>query len=75
VRARHSRVAAALDWLGEYGLAQLSGSGGSVFLETASREQLEMIVRACPPTFTAQVAEGVNRSPLHVTLARFRGES
>jgi 4-diphosphocytidyl-2-C-methyl-D-erythritol kinase len=75
VRARHSRVAAALDWLGEYGLAQLSGSGGGVFLETASREQLEMIVRACPPTFTAQVAEGVNRSPLHVTLARFRGES
>ncbi len=34
VRARHPAVAMALDWLGGFGLARLSGSGGSVFLET-----------------------------------------
>jgi 4-diphosphocytidyl-2-C-methyl-D-erythritol kinase len=75
VRARHPRVADALDWLGRHGRAQLSGSGGCVFLESASREQLEAVVRDCPARFTAQLAEGVGRSPLHVArdrLARAR---
>ncbi|MEO7050770.1 MAG: 4-(cytidine 5'-diphospho)-2-C-methyl-D-erythritol kinase, partial [Rhodanobacter sp.] len=36
VRARHPRVAAALDWLSSFGDARLSGSGGCVFLELRS---------------------------------------
>ena len=69
-RARHARVAAALDWLGGFGQARLSGSGGCVFLETASRNQARRIARQCPAAFTAQVAAGVDVSPLHATLAR-----
>jgi 4-diphosphocytidyl-2-C-methyl-D-erythritol kinase len=65
VRARHPRVAAALDWLGSYGHARLSGAGGCVFLETATVEQAEAIAGHCPTSFTAWVAEGVSRSPLH----------
>ena len=70
VRARHPRVAAALDWLEGHGHARLSGSGGCVFLETGTIEQAETIVRRCPATFTAWVVEGVGLSPLHRALSR-----
>jgi 4-diphosphocytidyl-2-C-methyl-D-erythritol kinase len=73
-RARHPKVAAALDWLGHYGHARLSGSGGCVFLELTSRERAETVVRRCPSSFTAWVAKGVQISPLHETLARMRAE-
>ncbi|GLQ47577.1 hypothetical protein GCM10007862_26280 [Dyella lipolytica] len=70
VRARHPRVAAALDWLGGHGHARLSGSGGCVFLETATIEQAEAVARRCPASFTAWVVEGVGLSPLHRALSR-----
>jgi 4-diphosphocytidyl-2-C-methyl-D-erythritol kinase len=70
VRARHPKVAAALDWLSRFGRARLSGSGGCVFLETASLAQARKLVRQCPPQFTAQLAAGVEVSPLHRALAR-----
>lgn len=63
VRARFPQVAAASDWLGGYGEARLSGSGGCVFaaLDAATAER---VVRECPPQFTAYRANAVNRSPL-----------
>ena len=73
VRARHPRVAEALDWLGRFGQARLSGSGGCVFLETRSPERAETVVEQCPPIFTARVAAGVALSPLLEALARHRG--
>ena len=73
VRARHPRVAAALDWLGRFGQARLSGSGGCVFLETRSPQRAEAIAEQCPPEFTARVAAGVALSPLQEALARHRG--
>ncbi|WP_329742729.1 4-(cytidine 5'-diphospho)-2-C-methyl-D-erythritol kinase [Dyella sp. A6] len=72
VRARHPRVAAALDWLGAFGRPRLSGSGGCVFLEFASRERAEAVVRRCPVRFDAWVAAGVGLSPLYDALARHR---
>ena len=75
VRARHPRVAAALDWLSRFGRARLSGSGGCVFLETASLAQARKVVRECPAAFVAQLAAGVEVSPLHRALARHRGRS
>lgn len=69
-RARHPRVAAALDWLGRHGAARLSGSGGCVFLETVTRGQAEAVARQCPGEFGAHVASGVNRSPLLEALNR-----
>ena len=64
VRARYANVAAALDWLGRYGEARLSGSGGCVFAALNSRDEAEAIVCACPAEFSAYRAQGVNRSPL-----------
>jgi len=73
VRARHPRVAAALDWLGGFGQARLSGSGGCVFLELRSLDRAHAVAARCPDAFNAQVVGGVDVSPLHEALARHRG--
>jgi 4-diphosphocytidyl-2-C-methyl-D-erythritol kinase len=73
VRARHPRVAAALDWLGGFGQARLSGSGGCVFLEVRSLVRATAVVARCPGQFTARVAAGVGVSPLQQALARHCG--
>jgi 4-diphosphocytidyl-2-C-methyl-D-erythritol kinase len=74
VRARHPRVAAALDWLARFGEARLSGSGGCVFLEVRSFDRAMAIVAQCPAAFTAWPATGVDTSPLQDALARHRGK-
>ncbi len=73
VRARHPRVAAALDWLGAFGQARLSGSGGCVFLELRSLDRAHAVAARCPETFKAHVVGGVEVSPLLEALARHRG--
>jgi len=71
VRARFPRVAAALDWLGRYGDAKLSGSGGCVFA-AVDAPTAETVVRDCPPQFLAYRANGVNQSALHETVEHYR---
>ncbi|MBU6246963.1 MAG: 4-(cytidine 5'-diphospho)-2-C-methyl-D-erythritol kinase [Xanthomonadaceae bacterium] len=73
VRARHPRVARALEWLGDFGRAKLSGSGGCVFLETPSLARAIRIAAHCPAGFGVQVAAGADRSMLHRALDRHRG--
>ncbi|MEX1829237.1 4-(cytidine 5'-diphospho)-2-C-methyl-D-erythritol kinase [Luteibacter sp. CQ10] len=70
VRARHPRVAAALDWLAGFGRARLSGSGGCVFLETKTHEAALAIASRCPRGLTAHVAAGVDPSPLLMARGR-----
>jgi 4-diphosphocytidyl-2-C-methyl-D-erythritol kinase len=72
VRVRYPQVAAAMDWLGQYGEARLSGSGGCVFAAMESAEAADAVARDCPPMFTAYRATGVNRSPLLDTLDSYR---
>jgi 4-diphosphocytidyl-2-C-methyl-D-erythritol kinase len=72
VRMRYPQVAAAMDWLGQYGEARLSGSGGCVFAAMDSAEAAEAVVRDCPPEFAAYRAQGVNRSPLLEALEGYR---
>lgn len=71
-RRRHPQVAEALDWLGGYGEARLSGSGGAVFLECADEARARQVAAQRPGRFTVQVARGVNVSPLDEALARQR---
>lgn len=68
VRARFAPVAAALDWLGQFGQARLSGSGGCVFVEVESARMADAIVVAAPAPLRAWKACGVSRSPLHEVL-------
>ena len=72
VRDRHPAVAAALDWLGGFGAARLSGSGGCVFLETGTRQAAEQVAVRCPGQFKAYVAGGVDVSPLVAAVDRFK---
>jgi 4-diphosphocytidyl-2-C-methyl-D-erythritol kinase len=72
VRARYPAVAAAMDWLQRFGPARLSGSGGSVFLETGSFDRALAVVRQCPPAFVARAVSGLAVSPLQAALARHR---
>jgi 4-diphosphocytidyl-2-C-methyl-D-erythritol kinase len=74
VRARYPEVAAALDWLGRYGEARLSGTGSCVFAAVESAQAAEAIVAACPPEFAAYSASGVNRSPLLDVLDVYRAQ-
>ncbi|MEW5834817.1 MAG: 4-(cytidine 5'-diphospho)-2-C-methyl-D-erythritol kinase [Pseudomonadota bacterium] len=73
VRARHPCVNEALEWLGGFGRAKLSGSGGCVFLETPSLTRALSIAARCPAAFGVQVAAGADRSMLHRALDRHRG--
>ena len=73
VRMRYPQVAAAMDWLSQYGEARLSGSGGCVFAAMDSAEAAEAVVRDCPPEFAACSARGVSRSPLLDALESFQG--
>ena len=73
VRARHPRVAEALDWMSSFGDARLSGSGGCVFLELRSLARARAVADRCPTSFTAHVASGMDVSPLHGALVRQRG--
>lgn len=64
VRRSYAPVAAALDWLGGYGHARLSGSGASVFLAFPGRFQAERACAAVPSPWRGFVGRGLNRSPL-----------
>ncbi len=72
VRARFPQVAAALDWLRQFGVARLSGSGGAVFLECEDEARVREIAMRCPAEFTVIVAQGVNVSPLDEAFGRMR---
>ncbi|MEO6968317.1 MAG: 4-(cytidine 5'-diphospho)-2-C-methyl-D-erythritol kinase [Rhodanobacteraceae bacterium] len=69
-RARYPQIAAALEWLGRFGAARLSGSGGAVFLEIEDERQARAIAAECPSAFSVQVARGLNVSPLERALER-----
>ncbi len=71
-RARYPQVAAAMDWLGQFGETRLSGSGACVFAAMDSAEAVAAVVRDCPTVFTAYWALGVNRSPLLDALESYR---
>jgi 4-diphosphocytidyl-2-C-methyl-D-erythritol kinase len=68
VRGRFPAVAAALEWLGRYGEARLSGSGGAVFAAVDSRDAGEAILRDIPAGFRGWTVRGVNESPLRRRL-------
>lgn len=72
VRAGYPQLAAAMDWLGQFGEARLTGSGGCVFVDFKTRERAEEAARQCPAGFTAYCARGVNRSPLLEALEEYR---
>jgi 4-diphosphocytidyl-2-C-methyl-D-erythritol kinase len=64
VRARYPEVARALDWLGQFAPARLTGTGSCIFASCASRNEAQDIVARVPAQWRGMVARGMNVSPL-----------
>lgn len=68
VRAHWPEVAEALDWLGRYAPARLTGTGSCIFAPVASPREAERIAARVPDKWRSFVARGLNVSPLHALL-------
>ena len=64
VRKRYPQVAQAIDWLGKYTEAKLTGTGACVFGAFASRAAAEAALGEMPAAWKGLVARGLNVSPL-----------
>jgi len=69
VRARYPQVAQALDWLGHFAPARLTGTGSCIFAPCASRNEAQDIVTRVPAPWRGMVARGMNVSPLLASRA------
>jgi 4-diphosphocytidyl-2-C-methyl-D-erythritol kinase len=64
VRKRFPAVGEALDWLGRYGEARLTGTGACVFAAFDGLAEAEAVIAALPADYRGFAARGVDRSPL-----------
>ena len=64
VRARYPQVAQALDWLGRFAPARLTGTGSCIFAPCASQNEAQDIMTRVAAPWRAMVARGMNVSPL-----------
>ena len=64
VRARFPAVAEALDWLGGFSPARLTGTGSCVFAKFARVEDAQRVASRVPAPWRAWVARGLDESPL-----------
>jgi 4-diphosphocytidyl-2-C-methyl-D-erythritol kinase len=72
VRGRYPEIAEALDWLGEFGDARLTGTGACVFAALSDESLAEAISARLPARWRGFVVRGLNRSPLLARLAAER---
>jgi len=69
VRRRYPEVAEALDWLGNFGSARLTGTGACVFASMPDERAAEAARAQLPARWTGFVVRSMNRSPLLDRLA------
>jgi 4-diphosphocytidyl-2-C-methyl-D-erythritol kinase len=68
VRARYPAVAEALEWLGRFSPARLSGTGACVYASFARAADAERVAARVPAPWRSFVARGVQESPLVAAL-------
>jgi 4-diphosphocytidyl-2-C-methyl-D-erythritol kinase len=68
VRSRYPEVAEALDWLGQFAPARLTGTGSCIFTACATAAEAERLAARVPDRWTSHVARGLNVSPVHALL-------
>jgi 4-diphosphocytidyl-2-C-methyl-D-erythritol kinase len=64
VRRRFPAVAQALDWLGQFAPARLTGTGSCVFAAMPDEARARAVLATLPRRWTGYVVRGLNRSPL-----------
>jgi 4-diphosphocytidyl-2-C-methyl-D-erythritol kinase len=72
VRVRSAEIAEALEWLGRWAPARLTGTGSCVFTACPSAAEAERIAARVPDRWKSYVARGLDTSPLHQLLQRRR---
>jgi 4-diphosphocytidyl-2-C-methyl-D-erythritol kinase len=73
VRNRYPEIAEALDWLGKFAEAKLTGTGACVFAVMSDRPLAAQVCAQLPGQWRGYVVQGLNRSPLLSRLERERG--
>jgi 4-diphosphocytidyl-2-C-methyl-D-erythritol kinase len=69
VRRRFPAVAEALDWLGRFAPARLTGTGSCVFAAMPDEARARAVLESLPTRWSGHVVRGLNRSPLEARLA------
>ncbi|AFU99053.1 4-(cytidine 5'-diphospho)-2-C-methyl-D-erythritol kinase [Simiduia agarivorans] len=64
----HPEVRQVIDWLNQFGAAQMTGTGASVYCAFASAEAAQSVLCVMPKQWQGFVAQAVNTSPLHDLL-------
>jgi 4-diphosphocytidyl-2-C-methyl-D-erythritol kinase len=64
----YPEVDKALNWLGNFGEAKLTGTGACIFARFDTEDDAQGPLGQLPEQWSAVVARGVNRSPLHTAL-------
>lgn len=65
---RYPEVKQCLDWLNEFALAKMTGSGACVFAEFASEASARNALEKIPDTLSGFVAKGLSQHPLYGLL-------
>jgi 4-diphosphocytidyl-2-C-methyl-D-erythritol kinase len=73
VRARYPEVARALDWLGEFAPARLTGTGSCIFAPCADEAQARHIAARVPSPWQGHAVRGLAVSPVHERLGQGAG--
>lgn len=64
------QVKDAVDWLGRFGPAQMTGTGACVFAAFSTEAEARAVFAKRPTQLNGFVAKGVNESPLHQRLLK-----
>ena len=62
-RRRFPEVGDCLQWLGQFGVARMTGSGGAAFLTVADSSAGEKLLQQLPLSLRGVFASGINRNP------------
>ena len=65
IARQQPKVEHAYQWLNQYSLPRLAGSGSGLFTACESQQHAEKIAASCPKEFLAYVTKGLNRSPAY----------
>ncbi|BFM10292.1 4-(cytidine 5'-diphospho)-2-C-methyl-D-erythritol kinase [Simiduia litorea] len=70
VATLYPQVRQVIDWLNQFGAAQMTGTGASVYCAFASAEAAQAVLCILPKRWQGFVAQAVNASPLHNLLQK-----
>lgn len=61
---RYPEVGAALDYLSDFGVARMSGTGSAVFVAVQTHKLAEELLKRMPRSFTGFAARSINHNPV-----------